>query len=198
MDSKESSDKLLNGINHRLRNNLQLVNSLLRIQARHYPDLTIQDFNKKSKNRIHIIKLIQDNIYDDKDVVNKVNMTNYTKSLIELFDYNEKNISLKINLNEVVLDLKTAIPVGMIINELISNSVLHAFKNNLNTSNTITLTIKKQYKKHLLIYNDNGIGFNKDSIKRLLGLEIIDLLTQQIKAKLEEKTTNGVEYKIWF
>lgn len=195
MKSGEFSDIFFNDENYNIRNNLQLVNSLLRIQARHYPDLTIQDFNTKSKNRIQIIKLIQDNIDCNLD---KVNMTNYMKSLAELFDYDSENISFKINLNEVILDQKIAIPVGMIINELISNSILHAFKNKPNTSNNITLTIKKEHTKHLLTYTDNGIGFNKVSFKKKLGLEIINLLTLQIKAKSEEKTTNGVEYKIWF
>lgn len=202
MEREKFSENFLNQANHRVKNNLQLVDSLLRIQARRYTSLTIDDFNKKSENRINTIKLIHDNIYYNKDEIDSVDMYSYVisliKSLTDTFEFDIRNINFSITINEIVLELKSAIPIGLIINELVLNSVSHAFINNEKTNNTITLTLIEEKGKYLLIYKDNGQGYDRNLIKKSLGLEIIELLTQQMKAKLEESTTNGVEYKISF
>lgn len=201
MIRKDFTNSPSHQIDHRIKNGLQLVNSLLSIQARSYKDLTIKESEVKKKNRIHAIKLIHDSIYYDGDVIDKVDISSYVESLLsflqEILDDKELKVSFDISMNGLMLDMKVGVPLGLIINELMLNSINHAFVNVSNMKNVITLVLEKTNEKLIFKYWDNGCGFEKNNLNmsKSLGLEIIDLLSQQIKAELSQKTSGGVWYR---
>ena len=184
---------------HRIKNNLQLVNSLLEIQARNYKDLSVGEFHKKSQSRLTTISLVHESIYYENNV-ELVDIKEYIDSLlpilIEAYDLKNEGFEFIVNVNGVVLSLNKAIPIGLIINELLINSINHAF--NETTEKKITLDLNRiEDGKYLLKYSDSGVGFNPRKAKGL-GLEIIDLLITQINGNVKLNSYSGTEYKILF
>lgn len=199
--SLEEKNILLKEIHHRVKNNLQLVMSLLNIQARDKEFISIEDFLEKGQSRIASMVLIHENLYQ-KENVGKVDFQDYCFNLAQnvssSFGEKSKNITIEVEANEIYFDIQTAIPLGLIINELVSNALKHAFPNNRKGSVKIIITKKKDNAFELII-SDNGIGLeSKSKIKKSMGLELVSLLALQLKGTLEVSENYRTEYKIIF
>lgn len=199
--SKNIGEKevLLKEVHHRVKNNLQIILSLLNLDLRYNPS----DYGKiieSIKNRVNSMALIHEKIYQSDDLAH-VNVNSYIKSELEsLFNfYNVKNIDLILDIDDLELGMDIIIPLGLIINECITNTIKYAFPNNEDG----ILTIKLKHKDDLVTFSvaDNGIGlpenFSFESYDSL-GLTIIKGLTEQIDASLTIDSTNGAAYKIDF
>ena len=194
---------LLKELHHRVKNNLQIISSLLNLQSKYIRDPhTLQMFND-SQNRIKSMASIHEILYQSRDIA-RIDFSEYIRNLmIQLFrSYGDhsKAITFEINVRNVMLDVDTAITCGLIINELVSNSLKHAFPDRKggriyiesSTNDLDTLT---------LIVHDNGIGFAKDGefeVMDSLGLKLVVALSNQLSGSVELDNTHGTMFKIIF
>lgn len=195
---------LLKEIHHRVKNNMQIVSSLLSLQAGFLKDDKSQEIFNESRNRIKALALIHEHLYRSKELT-KIDFTNYINDLIHnLF------ISYRVDLNEyrfimafddIDFDIDTSINLGIIINEVITNSIKHSFKLKNNSLNIIRIKLKKEINNINITISDNGIGLNdKINLENSdsLGLQLIQTLVAQLEGSLDIKIHNGLEYKIIF
>lgn len=199
-DSIKEKEILLKEIHHRVKNNLQLVMSLLYIQSKQKGS-NMDDFLDISQTRIVSMALIHENLYQTNNL-SKVNFNEYVESLKKSILASNKNptqnIQLQTKIGKVYFDIQTAIPLGLIINELINNAYKHAFKERKKGIIELNLQHLNDTDYQLEI-NDNGIGFfNNQTSKTTLGLELVKQLVIQIKGTLDVKNNLGTQYKIQF
>ena len=193
---------LLKEIHHRVKNNLQLVMSLLNIQARSTESTSIEDFLEKGQSRIASMALIHQNLYQTENL-DRVNFQEYLENMIEntqvAFSKGEKpNTIFKIDANGNYFDIQTSIPLGLIINELITNALKHAFPEDLLGKIEIELQ-QNTDKSYDLTISDNGIGISTIvKTKKSLGLELVHLLVSQLKGTVTVIQNRGTTYKINF
>ncbi|MFV5685688.1 sensor histidine kinase [Flavobacterium sp. GB2R13] len=198
-NSLNEKEILLKEIHHRVKNNLQLVISLLNIQARQGGSNTIDDFMEKGESRIAVMALIHENLYQTNNL-EKVNYQKYLENLIEniLTINDKKNFSVAINTEKIFLDIQTSVSLGLIINELFSNALKHAFPGSM--VGKVTINLKQLGNgNYELLFCDNGIGvnFSKKS-KKSLGLTLVHLLVEQLEATLTSESISGTAYQINF
>ena len=199
--SLKEKELLLKEIHHRVKNNLQLVMSLLNIQAREGETKDINDFLEKGQSRIISMALIHENLYQT-ERLDKVNFQDYIENLVsnikQTFGDQYKDITTVVNAKNTSFDIQTSIPLGLIINELFCNTLKHAFPENYSGKVTIELE-ENENKEFQLIISDNGVGI-KDSInkKKTLGLELVYLLVSQLKGTQKCYEDHGTTYCINF
>jgi PAS domain S-box-containing protein len=200
--SLDEKEMLLKEIHHRVKNNLMIISSLLNLQSRYIKDKASQNIFKESQNRARSMALIHERLYQSTDL-KKIDFGDYIQTLSnELFNTYVSDpslVKLKINVNDIMLDINTSIPLGLIVNELITNSIKHAFPDGRNGEINIDFHTKDDY--YEFIVKDNGIGFPEDLDFRntdSLGLLIVNSLTEQIDGKIELDKFNGTEFKITF
>ncbi len=191
---------ILSELQHRVKNNLQHVISILEIQKESVTFNNIDELIRGNQNRIHSMALLHKKL-NLTDNVNDVDLKRYISELAELvkesYDNHKKQISLKIQCDVEHISIEKALPIGLIITELVSNSMKHAFKKqNIGVIN-IEITTNETGKQ--LYYSDNGIGFDFDNIsKKGLGQEIIKGLIDQLNGTVNTKNTDGFELTISF
>jgi len=185
-------------IHHRIKNNLQLIGSLLNIESGEENSTTIEDFLIKGQSRIQSISLIHQNLSEN-EFNDKVILQNYFESIMKnLSQIYQQNVEFEINTNGLTLDIDTSITLGLIITELVSNSFKHAFSKKNGGRITIEM-VKNENKKHLLTLRDNGNGFvEKPTSKKAIGLELISMLVLQINGDLIRENQQGVSYNLSF
>jgi hypothetical protein len=201
--SLKEKEVLLQEIHHRVKNNLGIVSSLLQMQCRRTQDPQATAILRDSQNRIASIALVHEKLYRSDDLAN-IDFAQYipdlTTHLFDSYNVSSSYIRLNIQVDNVSLDIETAIPCGLIINELVSNALKYAFPNNL--TGEITVRLHQQNQSYLtLIVLDNGVGLpeNFDTKKtKTLGITLVRGLVQQLKGTLEIKTLPGTEFKIHF
>ena len=198
----KEKEMLLKEIHHRVKNNLMIISSLLELQSCYVKDKTDLDFFRESRTRADSMALIHEKLYQSTDLKN-INFSDYISSLatdlLEVYTITPEKIKLKINAPNINLDINTAIPLGLITNELISNSLKHAFPDD--KTGTITLEIYKTDDIFTFKVKDDGVGLPSDLDYKnpdSLGLELVNTLTIQIGGKLELKSDNGAEFIITF
>lgn len=194
---------LLKEIHHRVKNNLQVVASLLYLQSRKIKDKQIESMFLNCQNRVKSISLIHEKLYQTNDLA-RVDFDKYIKSLIyhlfNSFSVKSNQIALSIKSENIFMTMDTAIPCGLIINELVTNSLKHAFPSNRKGE----IAIEMQYhtnNKFTLCVRDNGIGLPKDfdyTESDSLGFLLVQNLVKQLEASMDVNTDNGTEYKIVF
>lgn len=188
----------LKEIHHRIKNNLQLILSLLNIEAGNNKVISIEEFLLKGQSRIQSIVEVHQNLYEA-DLNDKVRLQNYIESLVQSLSqmYNQE-VEFEIVTHNTILDIETTIPLGLIITELVSNSFKHAFVGT--DVARIKIDIKKSDdKKYLMTLQDNGVGFpEKPSSNVAIGLELVSMLVLQINGKLNRKNQQGAIYNISF
>lgn len=198
----EQKQVLLSELQHRVKNNLQHVISILEIQKESVDFNNIDELIRGNQNRIHSMALLHKKL-NLSDTANEVGLERYVTELSELvkesYDTEKKMISVNINCEIETLSLEKALPIGLIIVELVSNSMKHAFKKrNIGIIN-IEITRNENTKTNQLYYADNGEGFDFNKInEKGLGLEITKGLIDQIDGTIETKTENGFELTIYF
>lgn len=201
--SLKEKEVLLKEIHHRVKNNLQIISSLLRMQSGHIKEQQAIDMFKDSQNRIRAMALIHEKLYQSKNL-SKIDFVQYvrdlTLNLLRSYNYSSRPITLKTTGNDILLDINTAIPCGLIINELVLNSIKHAFTV-ASEYNEICIEISLRENQITLTVSDNGIGFpldldfqNTDS----LGLDVVCTLTEQLEGTIELDRSKGTIFKITF
>ncbi len=197
---------LLKEIHHRVKNNLQVISSLLYLNSKKVKDKETLDMFTDSQNRVKSIALVHERLYRSKDL-GKIDFNEYvrrlTKDLFRSYAVNQSVIKLDLNINDIFINIDFAVPCGLIINELISNSLKYAFRNKSEDDPGI---IKIEFNRNgndelKLIVSDNGSGMSEDSIKRKklsLGLQLVDTLVAQLEGSLEIDFQPGTTFKINF
>lgn len=195
---------LMKEVHHRVKNNLQLTVSMLRMQARNIEDTAAIDALVNSENRLQSIAMVHEKLYKS-DNVSGVNLKEYLQELMTalMAQYNAtvKNFTYTIiDHTELVTSLDTAIPLGMIVNELVTNSFKYAFASTINPTIQIQLT-SKQKNAYQLIIQDNGSGLTDIRIaekNNSLGLKLVRLFTEQLNGSFNYATVNGAYFTIDF
>ena len=198
----EQKEILLKEIHHRVKNNLMIISSLLNLQSRYIKDKASKEIFTESQNRAKSMALIHERLYQSNDL-KKIDFGEYIRSLSnELFntyDADPGQITLKINVESLFLDINTTVPLGLIVNELISNCLKHGFPDGRNGEIDVDLHSKGDY--YELSVKDNGIGFPKDlnyENTDSLGLQMIVSLTNQIDGNIKLNNIVGTEFMITF
>ena len=198
----EQKEILLSELQHRVKNNLQYVISLLEIQKESIGHSSIEDLIRNNQNRIHSIALLHKKLNVDESV-DDVELTRYVEELTELvkesYGTMEKNVDISIRCDIATLPIQKAMPVGLIIVELVSNSIKHAFSNRPKGKINIEITRDPTGQVYKLHYLDNGTGFDFEKVNTQgLGIEITKGLIDQLDADIETSTTKGFEITISF
>ena len=196
--SLASKDLQLKEIHHRIKNNLQLIVSLLNIEAGSNKEASVDDFLIKGQSRIQSISLIHQNLYES-EYSNSINLQNYIENIVKnLSEIYNTNISIEINTYATSLDADSAIPFGLIITELVCNAFKHAFKDP--NSGHIIIDVKKNAQNILeLTLKDNGVGFpEKPASKLTIGLELVHMMVIQLNGSLKRQNQQGTVYNISF
>lgn len=200
--SLEEKQTLLQEVHHRVKNNLQIISSLLNLQAQNIGDEQIKEIFKASQNRIKLIALVHEKLYQSKDLT-KINFAEYIKNLtifiFHSYDAHLNGVSLRIDVRDILIDMNTAISCGLIINELVSNSLKHAFPED--KKGEIQIKFYSDNNNFILIISDNGIGFPKEldfHKTKSLGLQLVNTSVEQLKGKIELDRTKGTKFKIKF
>jgi len=195
---------LLKEIHHRVKNNLQIICSLLNLQSENIDNVRLKQILQQSKYRIESMAKIHEMFYKTQDM-SKINFADYVlelaTALISSTKGNKNNIKLKIDFKDVYFTINAAIPIGLLINEIITNSLKHGIKGNKKGEILISITEKTDKKLEMRI-GDNGIGYASDfNPKNLnsLGFQIISSLVGQLNGTIEkEKSSVGTYYAINF
>ncbi|AYQ31839.1 histidine kinase dimerization/phosphoacceptor domain -containing protein [Runella sp. SP2] len=198
----EQKQVLLSELQHRVKNNLQYVISILEIQKESASHSNIDDLIRSNQNRIHSIALLHKKL-NVSESVNDVDLKRYVTDLSELvkdsYDIKGKNVGLFVTCDIETLSITKALPLGLIIVELVSNSMKHAFKNQPNGIINIEIAQDKNSEKNCLHYIDNGFGFDFKNVQtKGLGIEITKGLIDQLNGTVETQLKKGFELKMCF
>jgi PAS domain S-box-containing protein len=193
---------LIKEIHHRVKNNLQIITSLIKLQSVYVKDkLSLELFNE-SYNRVQSMALVHQKLYQSKDLA-RIDFGEYTRTLVthlaQSLGVNTKSIAVNVNADSVYLSIDTAIPCGLIINELLTNAVKHAFRKQ--KKGEIWVRVCLEGDMNYIEVSDNGCGLPKEiDIKNLqsFGLRLVSTLSGQIKADFEAKRNNGSVFKLTF
>lgn len=199
--SLQEKELLLQEIHHRVKNNLQVISSLLSLQTQKVSDSNLQEILEECKNRIRIMALIHENLYKIRSA-SGVDLTAYLKLLIDrlIRSYNmDGNVDFVFEAEPVVVDLNRAMPLGLIVNELVSNSLKYAFVQGQKGTIQVELTQVESHTR--LSISDNGTGLPsnfdiRESAK--LGLTLVRLLVTQIHGILKFTGYQGTSFEITF
>ncbi len=200
--SLKEKDVLLKEVHHRVKNNMQVISSILNLQSSYISDEKVLSILRESQNRIKSMAIIHEKLYRTKDFSSikfSEYVENLAESIVRTYEYNEAEIEIVFNLEEVLLNLDMAIPCGLIINELISNSLKYAF--NSNEKGKIEINLSESNEEVKLQIADNGVGIPKEiNFKKTetLGLQLVNTLTQQLEGTIELEVDKGTKFKLNF
>lgn len=192
---------LLREVHHRVKNNLQIISSLLNLQSNYVED-NFKDILLVTQSRIRSMAMIHSKMYNSNDLTHihiKNYIDNFLSDLFYLYGVDKTIITLNTDIEDLKMGIDTAIPLGLIINELIINILKHAFPNN--QRGNILISLKTIDDKFILKICDNGVGLPEKIISDYsenLGLQLVNSLVEQIEGSMEISTMNGTEFKIKF
>lgn len=201
--SLKEKEVLLKEIHHRVKNNLQIISSLLKLQSRSTDNIQTLAMFKESQCRIRTMALIHEKLYQSKDL-SRVNFAEYIASLsANLFRSYEVDLSaikLITNIENIFLEIDVAVPCGLIINELVSNSLKYAFPSG--SSGEIKIELYSIDERSLiLIVGDNGVGISQNldwQNLKTLGLQLVNSLVEQLGGSVNIDSRRGTEFRIIF
>ncbi|MBD0267307.1 MAG: GAF domain-containing protein [Cyanobacteria bacterium Co-bin8] len=203
--SLREKEALIKEIHHRVKNNLQIISSVLRLQSDFVRDKKVMALFNDSQNRIRSMALIHEKLYQSRDLL-RIGMAEYvrdlTHNLLSSYVASSQRIELEIQAESIWLNIDTAIPCGLIINELVSNALKHAFPDPYHQDNRVWVTMGQTNEgKFALIVRDNGIGLpagldftNTES----LGLELVCIFTEQLEGSIELADGEGTQFVVTF
>jgi len=201
--SLEEKELLLKEVHHRVKNNMQVISSLLNIQAESIEDEKFSMLLSESQQRIKSMALIHENLYQSDDLLG-INFQEYIEmlgtSLGRFYTVPDVQVSMTFDVDEISLDLETAVPLGLIINELISNSLKHAY-NDITGVGVIEVSFKRFEDNYILSIKDDGKGmpenFSFDNVSSM-GMEIVCILTNQLEGNIQLIKYNGTTFRVSF
>ena len=199
----KEKEVLIKEIHHRVKNNLQVISSLINLQTQHTKNKHTITLFTETQNRIRSMALIHERLYNS-ETMSEIDFNDYmkrfTKHMLSTYDVQPNQIKLALKLNNIILDINTAIPCGLIVNELISNAIIHAFPGR--KDNTITIELKKLSNgKVQICITDNGVGFPEDldfRSTKTLGLKLVTTLIKQIEGHIHLERHEGTRFEITF
>lgn len=201
--SLREKEVLLREIHHRVKNNMQVISSLLNLQARHIKDAQILEMFQESQRRIRSMALVHERLYQSTDL-SLIEFAEYLRTLVvhlfHTYKVNSSLIRLTTDTEEVRLNINTAIPCGLIVNELVSNALKHAFPGGRAGEVEISLH-RHGGDGYVLRVRDDGVGFPEALDFRrtnTLGMQIVVTLADQIEGKVELLRDKGTEFQIYF
>ncbi|MBD1807576.1 PAS domain S-box protein [Microcoleus sp. FACHB-SPT15] len=208
--SLREKEVLLKEVHHRVKNNLQVVSSLLDLQSQRIQEPQVLEMFQNSQSRVRSMALIHEKLYQSKSL-SRVNFADYIESLamhlIQNYAVDPDRISLQLNLEPILLNLDTAIPCGLILNELVSNALKHGFPGN--TGGTIWIGLCSVGTSvscdggddFELVIGNNGVKLPElpdFSRAKSLGLQLVRVLIQQLEGQIEVSQSQGTEFKLRF
>jgi len=200
--SLNEKEVLLQEIHHRVKNNMQIISSLVKLQSRHITDNDALETFRSTQNRVKSMALIHERLYQSKDFA-RVDFDEYVRSLasnlFSAYTIAPGDIQVHVNIKDVFVDINTAIPCGLIINELVSNSLKHAFPNG--KKGEINITMRPLNKDDVeLIFSDNGVGLPENVDFRnteSLGLHLVTILAEdQLHGDIKLDRKGGTKYQM--
>lgn len=202
-NSLVEKDSLLKEIHHRVKNNLQMVSSLLSLQTKNTRSKAAIEALEEGKSRVKAMALIHQKLYQNDDL-SVIEMQGYIESLINsvqsVYKKGGHNINITIDAEGVELDIDRAIPFGLILNELVSNSFKYAFPQDEEDGKIYIHLRKIAGREGFFEYTDNGVGLPKDTEERAnssMGIRLMNRLANQLQTNLNtDKTSDGVRF--WF
>jgi PAS domain S-box-containing protein len=201
--SLQEKEVLLREIHHRVKNNMQVISSLLNLQSRHVGDPGVLEMFRESQRRIRSMALIHERLYQSSDL-SRVEFSQYLRNLathlFHSYQVDASRVQLKIEAEEVHLDINTAIPCGLIVNELVSNALKHGFPDGRSGELRIDLC-RAAGDGYVLKVKDDGAGFPEGLDFRkteTLGMQIVGTLVSQIDASIDLSREKGTEFTIHF
>ena len=201
-ESLSEKEMLLKEIHHRVKNNLSVISSLLNLQSGYIKDNEDLELFRESQTRAKSMALIHERLYQSEDL-KRIDFSDYIKTLSQdlfrTYAADPTRIHLKMDLESILLDINTSIPLGLILNELVSNSMKYAFPDD--EKGEINIKLRSKDDQYTLIVSDNGVGIppeiDFDKIESL-GLQLVKSLTNQIDGTLELDRGQGTTYTIQF
>ncbi len=201
--SLKEKEMLLKEIHHRVKNNLLVVSSLLEFQTDYIQDPDVISMFADSQNRIYSMALIHEQLYQSKDLA-KLDFSEYLKSLVcnlfESYNISQELIRYHLQIEKIDLNIETAHPCGLLVNELISNALEHGFPGQRKGNIWITLR-QDSDRKIVLKIEDDGIGFPEDLDFReteSLGMQLVCTLIEQLEGEIEMKRDRGTSFELIF
>ncbi|MBI9072332.1 MAG: PAS domain S-box protein [Melioribacteraceae bacterium] len=200
--SLQEKELLLKEIHHRVKNNLQVISSILSLQSRYVHDEAVIDMLDESQNRVKSMSIIHESLCNSEDIAH-IDMNNYIDKLNSYMQHSYPQFNTKIikqiTSNNSTLDLQKATSCGIIINELVSNSLKYAF--NEEDESIITVNFTREKNDCVLSIKDNGRGLPHDidfERTKSFGLRLVRILTNQLNGKVTIVNKNGTEFQIQF
>lgn len=203
LDEARKKELLLKEIHHRVKNNLQVISSLLFLQSRRIPDKRVVEMFNESVNRVKSMTLIHQKLYQSEDMTS-VGFAEYIRDLTDAlfisYGVDSEVIRRKLDIADDFVGIDTAIPCGLIVNELVSNSLKYAFPQG--RPGEIRITMCRSQEDHFtLAVADDGIGLPEDLDHRntpTLGLQLVATLAEQLGGTIELSRENGTQFTITF
>lgn len=202
--SLKEKETLLQEIHHRVKNNMQVISSLLKLQAMGSKDKKTQEALNESQSRVYAMSALHEALYGSEnlsEIDSKKYLSTITNALLQTYHVSPLKVSFNIESESICLKMKMASPLGLIINELISNSLKHAFPGD--KTGAISIVFKKQENKDVILsVMDNGVGISNDldwRTSEALGLRLIrDLVEKQLGGSIELDRSSGTKFTIKF
>lgn len=200
----KEKELLLKEVHHRVKNNLQIMSSLLHLHERRIEDKELLKIYRDSQNQIRSIALVHEKLYRSDDMA-KIDFAEYVKimatELYQTYICDPKRLELQIKAENIRIGIDQAIPCGLIVNELISNAIKHAFPEGLQRNGKITISLKEKDNTVEITVKDNGAGIPEEiDINRVnsMGLQLVRLLTDQLKGEFKLTRKKGTSFTITF
>jgi len=193
---------LLREIHHRVKNNMQIISSLLKLQSSHVKDTQLQNMYRDSQNRINTMSMVHEQLYASTTlsaIRAQTYLENIVFSLVRSYYVSTQHLDVDVDAGEILLHMDQAIPCGLIVNELVSNAAKYAFTKTGGAIKVSLTRVNDKYQR--LKVSDNGCGLPPDFNIReatTLGLQLVDTLAEQIDGKLTVKCKHGTEISILF
>jgi PAS domain S-box-containing protein len=198
--SLKEKEVLLKEIHHRVKNNMAIVSALLQLQAKFSSEENVKRLLKDSQSRIGSMALVHEKLYQTQNFVN-INFREYVEELashlLETYGKKKGDIGLLLSIDDISLNIDTMIPCGLILNELVTNSLKYAFEGIEKPE--ISISLERDNNQGTLVYSDNGTGIPAHvdfPSSKSLGLQIISMLSLQLKGKVELERDNGTRFII--
>ena len=196
--SLHERESLLKEIHHRVKNNLQIISSLLSLQSKSLTDTDAQGAISESRNRVKSMSLIHEQLYQE-DTISGVDMKDYIQrlvnSLTSSYGLDTERVEIKIVADNILLDVDSAIPLGLIINELVSNAMKYAFPEQ--KSGTILISLHEMMSELKLIVHDNGVGMDPaKKTNQSFGLSMVNSLMRKLKAEMNIVSDVGTSVEL--
>jgi len=197
-------EHLIKEVHHRVKNNMQIITSLISLQAARQKDEAIRSVLNDCQNRVRIMALIQEKLYNSENF-SSINFNSYMHSLVPIvlssFKVDRTRIKVNLDVSDITFNIATAIPLAQLINELFTNSLKHAFPDNRSGVIDISLFSSPSATEYLLSFSDNGVGLPEGVSfpdKGNLGFQLIDAFIKQLRGKYILSLNNGVSFFISF